>query len=78
MKTYGGVEVKLHTFLTLELGVCELPTSRFSNYCLGERASITDWIGSRVGPRFGLDMVMAKKKFPTRARNFILIVQPVV
>jgi hypothetical protein len=64
MKTYGGVEVQIHIFLTLALDGGELSTPRSGCFTPGERAPVTHWIGDWVGPRAGLDEV-EKRKFMT-------------
>jgi len=68
MKTYGGVEVQLHTFLTSALDGDEWSTSRTGCFTPRERArdSTAHWIGGWVGPRASLDEVM-KRKFPVPA-----------
>jgi hypothetical protein len=57
MKPYGGVNVKIHVFLTsaLEGGQFHAP---------GERTPCTHWTGGWVGPRAGLDD-LEKIKFLT-------------
>jgi hypothetical protein len=59
MKTYWGVDVRIHIFLTSALVGGEWSSSR-----LREIAPGTYWIGGYVGPRAGLDPV-AKRKFLT-------------
>jgi hypothetical protein len=71
----GGKAPHIHI---LDINHTWLSTSCFSDYSLGERAPSINWIEGWMNPRFHLDMVVAKKKFPTPARNIILIVQPVV
>jgi len=53
MKTYVGVEVKLHEFLTAALdgAVVRFTPGRFTPW---ERAPGTSWIGGWVGPITGL------------------------
>jgi hypothetical protein len=60
MKTYGGVDVQIHVFLTL--APVEVNGQSFKPQLLypGERAPGTHWIGDWVGPRTCLDV---KKKF---------------
>jgi hypothetical protein len=55
MKTYGGVDVYTHVFLTLALVGVEWSVSRLDRFTPGERAPCTHWIGGWVGPRAGLD-----------------------
>jgi hypothetical protein len=57
MKTYGGVEVQLHTFLTSALVGGEWFVSRAGCFTPGERAPGTHWERGRVNPRAGLDAV---------------------
>jgi len=45
MKTYGGVEVKLHTFLILGSDGHELSASCCNHVTHGERLSRIWWIG---------------------------------
>jgi hypothetical protein len=54
MKTYGGVDVEIHIFLTSEL-VGEWSGSRLGHFTPGERAPGTHWIGGWVDSRVGLD-----------------------
>jgi hypothetical protein len=72
MKTYGGVEVWLHTSLTLTLYGSVWLASRPGRFTLEEGAPSTHWIGDRVGPRAGLDAVVKWKKlfsFPCLRSN---------
>jgi hypothetical protein len=64
MKTYGGVNVQIHVFLTLALVGGELSAARPGRFTPGERAPGTHWKGGWVGPRAGLDDV-EKRKFLT-------------
>jgi hypothetical protein len=50
MKMCEGLEVKLHTFLTLALYGGELSPSCSNCFIPGERVPITHWIGGWVGP----------------------------
>jgi hypothetical protein len=61
MKMYGGVEVKIHVFLTSALAAGEWSASRSCRYTPGEIAPGTHWIGGWVGPRAGLDDVETRK-----------------
>jgi hypothetical protein len=40
MKTYGGVDIWIHVFLTSALVVCEWSDSRFGRFTPGERAPV--------------------------------------
>jgi hypothetical protein len=64
MKTYGGVDVQIHIFLTLALTGGEWSASCPGRFTPRERASSTHWIGGWVDPRAGLDD-MEKRKFLT-------------
>jgi hypothetical protein len=55
MKTYGGVDVWIHVFLTSGLVGGELSASRSGRFTPVERAPGTHWIGGWVSPRAGLD-----------------------
>jgi hypothetical protein len=55
MKTYGGVDVYTHVFLTLALVGGEWSASHPRRFTPGERAPATYWIGGWVDPRAGLD-----------------------
>jgi hypothetical protein len=59
MKTYGGVDIKIHVFLTSALVGVEWSASHLDRFTPG-----THWIGGRVGPRARLDHV-EKRKFLT-------------
>jgi hypothetical protein len=63
MKTYGGVEVQLHAFLSTELGGGEWSASFPGCSTPGVRTPRIHWMEGRVGPRAGLDAVV-KRKFP--------------
>jgi hypothetical protein len=58
MKTYGGVDVYTHVFLTSALLGGEWSASFPGRFTPGERAPGTSWIGGWVGPRAGLDDVL--------------------
>jgi hypothetical protein len=66
MKTYGGVGVWLHAFLTLGLDGGEWSVSRPCCFNAGAKAPDTQWIGGWVGPRVGMDAV-AEIKSPFTA-----------
>jgi hypothetical protein len=59
MKTYGGVDVRIHVFLSSELVGGEWSASRPGRFTPG-----TYWIGGWVGPRTGLDDVERRKILP--------------
>jgi len=61
MKAYGGMMVYFHIFLTSARDEGECSASRHSCFI-----SSTNWIGSLVGRRTGLDVV-AKRKNPVTA-----------
>jgi hypothetical protein len=60
MKKYGGVAVYIHVFLTSAL-VGEWSASRPGRLTPEERAPVTRWIGSRVGPKTGQDDMERRK-----------------
>jgi hypothetical protein len=62
MKTYGGVDIWIHIFLTSALVGGEWSYSNPSRFTTGERAPGTQWIGGWVVPSAGLDDV-EKRKF---------------
>jgi hypothetical protein len=64
MKTYGGVDLYIHIFLTSTLAGVECSASSISRFTPGERAPCT---GGWVDLRDGLDDV-EKKKFLTLLR----------
>jgi hypothetical protein len=64
MKAYGGVDVKIHIFLTLAQVEGEWSASRPGRFTPRERAPGTHSIGGWVGPRAGLGNV-EKRKFLT-------------
>jgi hypothetical protein len=55
MKTYGGVDVQIHIYMTSVLVGGEWSDSRPGRFTLGETAPGTHCIGGRVDPRAGLD-----------------------
>jgi hypothetical protein len=61
MKTNGGVGVLIHDFLTTALVGAEWSASRPGRFIPRNIAPSTLWIGSRVGPRAGLDDVEERK-----------------
>jgi hypothetical protein len=64
MKTYGGVDVYIHIFLTLALVGGKWSASCPGRFTSVERAYGTHWIGGWMDPRAGLDD-MEKRKFLT-------------
>jgi hypothetical protein len=72
MKTYGGVEVELHPFLTLALDGGAWSASGPGYFTPTERVSDTHWIGGWVYPRASLDAV-EKRKISYPAMNQRLI-----
>jgi hypothetical protein len=57
MKAYGGVDVQVHIFLTSALVGGEWSASRPDRFIPKDRAPVTHWIGSCVGPSADLDGV---------------------
>jgi hypothetical protein len=79
MKTYWGVEVWLHAFLTSALDGDERSASRPGRFTPTERAPGNHWIGGRVGSGAVLDAVV-RRKIPRPRRELnsrAPIVQPV-
>jgi hypothetical protein len=68
MKTYWGVEVQLHAFLTSELDGGEWLASRSGRFTARERAPGTHLLGGWVGPRAVLGTVV-KRKTPSPRRE---------
>jgi hypothetical protein len=68
MKTYWGVEVEVHIFLTSALDGGQWSASRPGRFTLGERAPGTHWVGGWVGTRAVLDAVV-KRKIPSPRRE---------
>jgi hypothetical protein len=64
MKTYGGVNVEIHVFLTSALTGGEWSASRTGRFTPRENAPGTHSIGGWVGPRTGLDDVEKRKISP--------------
>jgi hypothetical protein len=62
MKTYGGVDVWIHVFLTSALVRDEWSGSCSCRFTPGERTPGTHWTGGWVDPRAGLDD-MEKRTF---------------
>jgi hypothetical protein len=64
MKTYEGVEIQIHVFLTSVLVGSEWSASRPGRFTPRERAPSNQWIGDWMGPRTGLDDVEKRKILP--------------
>jgi hypothetical protein len=64
MKTYGGMDVYIHIFLTSALVGGEWSTSCPGRFIPGERAPGAHWIGGWVDLRAGLDY-LEKRKYLT-------------
>jgi hypothetical protein len=64
MKTYGGVDVQIHVFLTSTQLGCKWPASRPTRFIPKERAPGSHWIEGWVGPRTGPDD-KEKSRIPT-------------
>jgi len=75
MKTYWGVEVYHHAFLSSGLDGSKTPASRPRRFTPRVGAYGTRRIRSWVGPRAGLD-AMVKRKIPTPAGNQTPVFQP--
>jgi hypothetical protein len=63
MKTYGGVDVLIHVFLTLAVLEVSGQLHALAALPREERAHCTHWIGGLVGPRAGTDDVKKYKFF---------------
>jgi hypothetical protein len=57
MKTYWGVTVEIHVFLTSEVVSGEWSASHRRRFALGKGASGTHWVRGWVGLLAGLDPV---------------------
>jgi len=68
MKTYGGMDVELHSLLTSALDGGEWSASRPGRFTPKERASGTHWIRGWVGPRAGLG-TMVRRNIPSPYRD---------
>jgi hypothetical protein len=55
VKTYGGVDVEMHVFLTSALVGDEWLASHPCRFNPGERPPGAQWIVGWVGPKTGLD-----------------------
>jgi hypothetical protein len=78
MKSYGGVDVQIHTLLTSALAGGEWSSSRPGSFIPWKRAPGTHWIEGWVDTRAGLDDV-EKILDPTGTQNpNPSVVQPVV
>jgi hypothetical protein len=64
MKTYGGVDVQIHIFLTSALDGGEWSASHPGRFTPRETNHGTHWIGGWVGPRTGLDDIDRSKILP--------------
>jgi hypothetical protein len=76
MKSYWGVQVKLHAFLTSPLDGSECLASRPGRFTPENRAPGTHWIGEWAVPRLDLDAA-TKSKIPFSVGNLTPVVQPV-
>ena len=61
MKSYGGVEAQLHSFLTSALDGSKRSISDSGGFTPGEGAHDTHCIRVNVGPRVGLDITEKRK-----------------
>jgi hypothetical protein len=77
MKTYGGVDVETHVFLTIALVGGEWSASRPGRFTTGGGAPDTHWIGGWVGPRDVLDDVEMRNLFTIPGLKFRLLGRPV-
>jgi hypothetical protein len=79
MKSYWGVEVQLHAFLTSALDEGEWSASGPGRFNPRERAPGTHWVRIWVGPRAVLDTVMKRKIHSCRRESSprTPIIQPI-
>jgi hypothetical protein len=61
MKSYGGLEAQLHSFLTSALDGSKRSISDSGGFTPGEVAHDTHCIRFNVGPRFGLEIAEKRK-----------------
>jgi hypothetical protein len=78
MKTYGGVDVEIHVFLTSVLDGGEWSALRPGRFTSEERAPGTHWIGGWVGPRTGLGDVERRKILPPLGLELRPLGRPIV
>jgi hypothetical protein len=73
MKTYGGVKVHLHTFLTSALDEGERSAARPGRITRKETTAgmRTPWIGGSVGPKGSLDAVKKLLHLPRIKLRFL-------
>jgi hypothetical protein len=76
MKTYGGVDLQIHVFLTSALVGGEWSESQPCRFTPGERATSTHWIGGWLGPRAGLDDVEKRTFFTLPGLNLRPLCRP--
>jgi hypothetical protein len=69
MKTYGGVDVQIHVFLSSSVIGGEWSASCFGRFTAEERAPGTSWIGVWVGPTTGLTTWRGEKYGPYQHSN---------
>jgi len=62
MKTYGGVDMYLHVFLTSVVDGGEWSASRSSHFTPGEEIPVIHWIGDWVDHRANVDVVVRRRK----------------
>jgi hypothetical protein len=60
----GGVDVKIHVFLTSALVAGQWSASRLDHFIPGIRSPSTHWMAGQVGPRAGMDDTKRRKIFP--------------
>jgi hypothetical protein len=78
MKTYGGMNVQTHIFLTSALVGLKWSASRSGRLNPGERAPDTHWIGGWMGPRASLNDMEKWKFLPLSGLDSDpLVIQPV-
>jgi len=65
MRTYRGIKVQFHAFLTSALDGDEWLASRTGHFTPGERVPGTLWIGACVGPRAGLHEATKRSNVPS-------------
>jgi hypothetical protein len=70
MKAYGGLDLRLHSFLTFSLDEREWSASRLDCFTLEKAAPNNRWLGGWVGPSSCLGFREGKTVFSLSGINF--------